>query len=295
MPPKKTTEPKSDTVQPESLHMPTQFNLKPVTHAELLNGVYSAFSYDKIPQTFYNRMRLNIQRDKPEHVQFILRIHFMSNSRFNFSTFCDTRFSDLSKMQSSLENSTELTSTDMYAWYELNSQHHHKQSDDTTQMKKLVYARNQTLPLTERPNNRLSNIEKKHRRNNKIFAHLSIAHWTSFAAYTHSYFAKNLQSMYTLPLTDVFDTKEDFNKFEKQFVSQKSIAQDIDDDQEREITPRLKSVIDTDGFDKFLLFNQFKLIHQELRIDKKWHRNYVHDPLIQRMLMQIMHHADLQW
>jgi len=293
--PAKKTEPKTAEVPRESLHTPTQFNLKPVTHADLLNGVYSAFSYDKIPQTFYNRVRLNTQRDKPEHVQFILRIH--KNNTFNFATFCNTRLSDLSKMQSSLHKETPIIGIDrgIYAWYELHDQHKDDKSDDIPTIKQIVYSRSHHNLLTSRPNDQLTNIEKKHKRGENIFAHLSFAHWTSFAAYTHSYFAKQLQSMYTLPLTDVFDDKEDFKKFEPQFVKNATTGKVIDADQEREITQRLKQVITQDGFDKFLLFNQFKLIHQELRMNDKWHRNYVHDPLIQRMLMQIMHHADLQW
>ena len=137
MPPKKSTESESEKIPRQSLHTPAQFNLKPVTHAELLNGVYSAFSYDKIPQTFYNRMRLNTQRDKPEHVQFILRVHLDDNSSFKYSTFCNNRFCDLSKMQSSLKSEKELFEDPLYAWYELNSQN--TKSDHTNIIKKSKY------------------------------------------------------------------------------------------------------------------------------------------------------------
>lgn len=250
-----------------------KYVLKPYTHAQLLDALHSVFELNTAEHSFYNRVEMNRRRDAPQHIQFVFRVY--TPGYYSYATFCDMR-----RFEQNIFKSVDpkpITGTEFHAVMPSKKEAPILKLSPSLCQEEFILASDKQF--TPRPGNELSAVENKYSKGHSRTTHLTMAHWNSFA---HTQLFSDLQFLFALPLTDSIYDEHDSLQFERQFTDPYKKT-----DLHKQLTERQKDVIESESFQRVLVFNNFKRFNEHLSIQKHKHRTTVHNPVIRRMLMKI--------
>ena len=248
----------------------SEYILRPYTHAQILDALYSVYELHTAAHSFYNRVAMNKRRDAPQHVQFVLRV-FETDSHGPYGTFCDMRRFEQNVLKTVKDRPTPGTN-----FYEV------KESNWKFKptLCRTEYLLASAKVFEDTPGHYVSAVESKYSPSDGRTTHLTMAHWVSFAAHTQNF--SDSQLFFALPLTDSFEDEDGDVQFINQFTDSMKKS-----DQHKSLTERQRYVITRPSIQRVLVFNHFKCMNEHLAFANQKHHTTVHNPVIRRMLMKI--------